>query len=205
MVARDEGEHERRRQQIIDGALVVFADKGFEKATNQDIAEAAGIGSPGLIYHYFESKADLLRQVVESRSPMVQDHLADDVMAAMAPRDALVHIGSTFLSLLKDAQRQQLFRVIFAEAMRNSATAAAWQHANSEPVRGALLRYLSAKMLAGELRRVDPEAAAYCFLGSFMSYGLRREVFGHVDAQQLDPETMLATVVDIFMQGLEVE
>lgn len=48
MVARDE-EYERRRQQIIDGALVVFSQKGFDKATNQEIAEAAGIASPGLI------------------------------------------------------------------------------------------------------------------------------------------------------------
>ena len=51
MPSRDEQDFEERRQQIIDGALEVFSEKGFEKATNKDIAEAAGIGSPGLIYH----------------------------------------------------------------------------------------------------------------------------------------------------------
>jgi len=39
-----------RRQQIIDGALQVFASK---KATNGILA-ASGIGSPGLIYHYWD-------------------------------------------------------------------------------------------------------------------------------------------------------
>ncbi len=92
MVSRDEDEHERRRQQIIDGALVVFAEKGFEKATNQDIAEAAGIGSPGLIYHYFESKADLLRQVVASRSLGLQERPGRrGVGCASAARGPVAH------------------------------------------------------------------------------------------------------------------
>ena len=47
-----------RRQQIIDGALDVFATKGFENATNKDIARASKIGSPALIYHYFRLVAD---------------------------------------------------------------------------------------------------------------------------------------------------
>ena len=58
MPPRDEQDFESRRQQIIDGALQVFASKGFEKATNKDIAVASGIGSPGLIYHYFKDKCD---------------------------------------------------------------------------------------------------------------------------------------------------
>src|SRR5436190_1207531 len=46
---------EDRREQIIDAAMHVFAQKGFTKATNKDIAHEAGI-TPGLIYYYFESK-----------------------------------------------------------------------------------------------------------------------------------------------------
>ncbi|NIW45213.1 MAG: TetR family transcriptional regulator, partial [Gammaproteobacteria bacterium] len=45
---------ETRREEIIDAALRVFSEKGFNAATNKDIAKAAGIRSPGLIYHYFE-------------------------------------------------------------------------------------------------------------------------------------------------------
>lgn len=58
---RDAGEYESKRQQIIDAALHVFASKGFEKATNKDIADEAKIASPGLIYHYFKDKGDLFK------------------------------------------------------------------------------------------------------------------------------------------------
>ena len=46
---------ENRREQIMESALRVFAKKGFTGASNKDIAREAGI-TPGLIYHYFESK-----------------------------------------------------------------------------------------------------------------------------------------------------
>ena len=48
-----------RRQQIIDAAYRCFARKGFHQATMRDIYEEAGL-SPGAVYHYFESKHDII-------------------------------------------------------------------------------------------------------------------------------------------------
>src|SRR5215471_17466191 len=97
MPPRDERDFEDRRQQIIDGALEVFASKGFERATNKDIAEAAGIGSAGLIYHYFKDKSDLFRQVLEQRAPVLQLLNRADAIMQLPPREALTLFGSTFL------------------------------------------------------------------------------------------------------------
>jgi AcrR family transcriptional regulator len=47
-----------RRQQILDAALAIFAEQGFELATNKAIAERAEVNQ-GLIYFYFASKADV--------------------------------------------------------------------------------------------------------------------------------------------------
>ena len=107
MTARDKPDWERKRQQIIDGALTVFAAKGFEKATNQEIARAAGIGSPGLIYHYFENKADLLQQAVISRSTSLRSVVNDDALMDMAPHEALRLIASAFLTTLEDPDESE--------------------------------------------------------------------------------------------------
>jgi AcrR family transcriptional regulator len=202
MAARDE-EYERKRQQIIDGALAVFSEKGFDKATNQDIAEAAGIASPGLIYHYFESKADLLRQAMSARAPLLQSVMRNEALLAMAPREALTLIGSAFLAALNDPENRRLFRVIIGEGLRNPAMAEAWHCASSLPVKHGLVHYLGAKMHAGELRHADPVAAANCFLGSFLLYVLSNELFGPADAPRLDPDSMLAAAVEITLRGLE--
>ncbi|MBW2610960.1 MAG: TetR/AcrR family transcriptional regulator [Deltaproteobacteria bacterium] len=55
---RKERERERRKQQIIVAAKRVFSDKGFSKATMEDIAKEAEF-SPGTLYLYFKNKDEL--------------------------------------------------------------------------------------------------------------------------------------------------
>jgi AcrR family transcriptional regulator len=55
---RKEREKERRRQQILVAAKRVFVNKGFGKATMEDIANEAEL-SPGTLYLYFKSKDEL--------------------------------------------------------------------------------------------------------------------------------------------------
>jgi AcrR family transcriptional regulator len=55
---RKEREKERRRQQIMVAAKRVFSDRGFTKATMEDIAQEAEL-SPGTLYLYFKNKEEL--------------------------------------------------------------------------------------------------------------------------------------------------
>ena len=55
---RKEREKERRRQQIMVAAKRVFTDKGFNRATMEDIAQEAEL-SPGTLYLYFKNKEEL--------------------------------------------------------------------------------------------------------------------------------------------------
>ena len=52
-----------RRRQIIEAALAVFAEKGFNAAKVSDVAARAGV-SQGTIYLYFEGKEQLLVQAL---------------------------------------------------------------------------------------------------------------------------------------------
>jgi AcrR family transcriptional regulator len=55
---RKEREKERRRQQILVAAKRVFSEKGYTRATMEDIANAAEL-SPGTLYLYFKNKEEL--------------------------------------------------------------------------------------------------------------------------------------------------
>ena len=53
-------EHEQEvRDRIVRAALAVFGERGFHRATMQDIVRASGL-SVGAIYTYFKSKSDLI-------------------------------------------------------------------------------------------------------------------------------------------------
>lgn len=57
-------EPEVRKQEIIDAAMKVFAEKGYEAATMKDIAKTANVVA-GLCYHYFCSKEALYQEAVK--------------------------------------------------------------------------------------------------------------------------------------------
>lgn len=59
----DPARHEARRLVIIDAALTVFAERGYDGATTAAICRRAGIGS-GTFFHYFPTKLDLLLAIL---------------------------------------------------------------------------------------------------------------------------------------------
>jgi TetR/AcrR family transcriptional regulator, cholesterol catabolism regulator len=56
--------YERRREEIVDMAAKVFAERGFHATTIDDLVKATGLQRGGL-YHYIDSKLDLLIAIHE--------------------------------------------------------------------------------------------------------------------------------------------
>lgn len=54
-----------RRRQILDAAMVVFSQRGYDKARMDDIAQEAGL-SKGSLYWYFKSKKDLMLALLDA-------------------------------------------------------------------------------------------------------------------------------------------
>ena len=69
---RKEREKLLRRQAILDAASRIFAEKGFERATLDEIAEAAEFGK-GTIYNYFSSKEELFFTLLEEGRQYFQE------------------------------------------------------------------------------------------------------------------------------------
>ena len=59
----DPARHEARRLVIIDAALTVFAERGYDGTTTAAICRQAGIGS-GTFFHYFPTKLDVLLAIL---------------------------------------------------------------------------------------------------------------------------------------------
>jgi len=72
---KDEGLIEIRRKQIVDGALKLFKEKGFHRATTREIAKAAGF-SIGTLYEYIRTKEDVLYLVCDNIYHQVMQRLS---------------------------------------------------------------------------------------------------------------------------------
>src|SRR5438094_2353952 len=56
-----------RRQQIIEAAMQVFAQKGFRGTTTRDLATHADVNE-ATIFRYFKSKEELYRAIIEHKA-----------------------------------------------------------------------------------------------------------------------------------------
>lgn len=64
MAPRSTPKSEETRARIFNTALVIFRERGFERATMRDIAEAAGVAT-GAAYYYFDSKEAIVMAFYE--------------------------------------------------------------------------------------------------------------------------------------------
>ena len=73
---KDESLIEKRREQMIQGAVKLFKEKGFHRTTTREIAKEAGF-SIGTLYEYIRTKEDVLFLVCDSIYNEVNDRLSE--------------------------------------------------------------------------------------------------------------------------------
>lgn len=75
----------KRRQQLLDVALSLFATKGYNATTMDDIAETAGVTKP-LLYQHFASKRALYLELVDSVATTMLAAIGEATRAAASSR-----------------------------------------------------------------------------------------------------------------------
>ena len=68
-------EPEIRKQEILDTALKLFGENGYEKTSITDIAKAIGVAQ-GLCYRYFPSKKAMFESAIEQYADVLGEQLA---------------------------------------------------------------------------------------------------------------------------------
>jgi AcrR family transcriptional regulator len=181
-------QYERRREELLQAALRVFAKRGVEAASMREIASEAGV-VPGLLHHYFGKKELLILEVIERYGflPGLDDILRNT--DSQSAKQVLTKIATRFRDLLtEDADLMTLFFTGLANkqirAGLDKHVAIGQQH---------LADFLADRVRSGELRTHDTTAAA-SMLFSAMSIG-----------QLTSTVTNPKVLVDLLLNGLLVE
>jgi AcrR family transcriptional regulator len=190
---------EDRREQIIDAAMRVFAQKGFTKATNKDIAREAGI-TPGLIYYYFESKEALLNALLETRTPVQLLATLPEQAYALPPEFFLKMMLKRVLEIVEGEHFVGLIRVMLPEMLHNP-TFASLPLTAVQRMLGFLTDYFEAKVAAGELRPVDGALTAQILFGSMIGFVLRRQILRDPAVLEYSQEQIADVIVDTILNG----
>ncbi len=106
---------ELRSLEILGRLRSIFAKKGFDGASMQDLARAAGM-SAGNFYRYFPSKAAIIDALIGAD----MDRLEQDFQAALQTRNPMATLRSQLRDSIRDHQCQDgcLWAEIHAAALR---------------------------------------------------------------------------------------
>ena len=99
----------RRRDEVIDAAARVFHEKGYAAASIQDVADELGM-LKGSVYHYIDSKQDLLFAIIEDVHRRTMDELEQWVSiegGALVRLRAFLH--GQVLSYCRNVERVGVF------------------------------------------------------------------------------------------------
>ncbi len=110
MARRTKEDAQATRQQLLQAAQRVFAEKGVSRTSLQDIAQAAG-ASRGAIYWHFKNKADLFSAMMdEAILPMEQ---AMRRIGHDSAQDPLLDLEQAMMQTIRDIATNENTRAIF--------------------------------------------------------------------------------------------
>ncbi|NUP75166.1 MAG: TetR/AcrR family transcriptional regulator, partial [Sinomonas sp.] len=102
-----------RRRQLVDVGRGLFAAKGLDAATIEEIASAAGVTKP-VIYEHFGSKEGLYRVVVEEESALLLAAITGSLAEDATPRVLVERAALALLTYIEE--RSGGFRILVRDA-----------------------------------------------------------------------------------------
>lgn len=110
---KDEKLIQKRRDQMIKGAVKLFIKKGFHRSTTREIAKASGF-SIGTLYEYIRSKEDVLYLVCDSIYDQVQLRLQEVIDTDRGTINSLREAVKSYFKVMDEMQDEVL--VMYQEA-----------------------------------------------------------------------------------------
>ncbi|WP_454689810.1 TetR/AcrR family transcriptional regulator [Achromobacter aloeverae] len=159
------------RDRIVEAALTVFSNLGFDGATTREIAREAGVSS-ALIHHHFQDK-ETLWKLVGSRisEEFVEAMTASTDPALKGTTEGLRKIVAAYMGYWRQhprALRFQLWRVLGAPREERKA--------RSESLNKMFVPAFEEAQKAGQLRQDVPAGLLMITLGGLVQYFLHSDV-----------------------------
>lgn len=170
-------ERARRRDEILDIAVEVLAERGYRDTSMLEIARRAS-ASKETLYGWFGDKRGLFEAVIRRNAETVQGVLAGDLAGEAATEAVLRDFGSALLELLLGDSAVAINRAAISEARADPSLAQLLAESGREATLPGFIRFLEQRRDRGELAFRNAEVAAEDFLGLLLGDRQVRRLLG---------------------------
>ncbi|MFM2126073.1 MAG: hypothetical protein RL328_2524 [Acidobacteriota bacterium] len=194
---------EARKQQLIEEAIRLFAQRGFSGTRTKDIAAACGV-SEGILFHHFATKEDLYRAILESHADEAgsKDFMEELKRCAAAKDDrrlvheVLRHILGSF------RENAEFHRLMMYAWLEGHAIADLAHQQFGLPVLGFIRSYIAQRQRDGAFRAGDPNTLTMALFAPALQFAMSKYIFG-VEAFQQPDEPTVDQFAEFLLGGLQ--
>jgi len=190
-----------KRRAILDAAIRVFARQGYHSTRVADIADEAGVAY-GLVYHYFDSKEEILNTLFLERWQIMLDAIGEIDARELPSRDKLRSVAGFII----DSYRHDpdLMKVIIVEVTRAANSFGAVHLEEIRKAYEGIAAIVESAREEGSFKSGIPsEFAAMCFYGAIEQL-LTGWIFGSLPGSDEDMERAKRLVIlDLLAQEFE--
>jgi len=178
------------KQRLLDASLALFVYKGYGGTTVRDIAAKAHV-SPGLMFHYFASKQEMLEEHITFMNVGI-DAIAQLISQSETPLETFTFVAKAILDSFEEEKGKQLFLL-----SNQIATSILIPPEIKNQLHGSHTLEASRPLIAkgqhlGEIKQGDPYALALTFWGALQ--GIASLVAWHPKATVPEPQMVTATL-----------
>ena len=187
-----------RRQAIVDVAIEVFREVGFERATMAMLSRRLG-GSKGTLYGYFKSKEELFETAMKAAS----EGPGDQIMGLLESQSGSVRaILEGFAGAYLDFILGENVLAVTRTAIADGAGSSLGPHLFEQGPRRAITKftkYFEMEIARGRIRRTSALTAALHFKGLIEAGFLEEALYGA--KPECEKASAISNAVDTFLRA----
>jgi TetR/AcrR family transcriptional regulator, mexJK operon transcriptional repressor len=189
----------RKFDQVLEGARAIFMRDGFDGASVDDIARAAGV-SKATLYAYFPDKRLLFMEVAKGECRRQADEAVEMIDGSLPPEQVLTAAAQRITAFMLSDFGQRVFRICVAESDRFPGLGQEFYQSGPMLIRERLSEYLRKAIDRGELQIDDVGFAADQFAQLCKAGVHERMIFGMADCcTPSDMQRIIKGAVAMFM------
>lgn len=186
-----------KQAQILQGALTIFLQQGYEGTSMDRVAAAAGV-SKITIYKHFQDKEGLFTAMIKQVTSQQFEAVFGSLSLEEPPAIVLRQVATNLLDMLAvDDEYIAFLRLIIGESGRFPALAQLFFRALPQRVWGFLGEYFEAHP---ELNHTNPEATARIFMGTLMSYVLTQKLLHGQDILPMSQDILIDSLLELIIK-----
>lgn len=190
------------RDKLLEAAIKLFAEKGFNGTTTKEIAEKAEVNE-ALIFRHFSTKRDLYGAIIEKKifeEPGIEITLETH---KDSKDDALVFTAIATRMFDRCGKDPSFMRLLHFSALEGHDLSDMFFETYVEYINMLICDYIETRIKDGAIRNVNPLYASKAFIGMVVNQIIAQELFGEKKRGKIDQEQLIATFVGIFLTGIK--